>query len=155
MATGGLTGKGLGEGMQAKLGYLPSAGSQRLYLCRFGGRVGFGGGSLALIAYAFVIFGCLKVASKASDRFGSMIAIGGIRIIDDSFVRQYRDDNRNYAIGAAPPFLSYGGSFLVTCFLMLGVVQSVFRHRKVFDRIKFRFSIFLFWSWVHFPYQNG
>ena len=134
VATGGLTGKGLGEGMQAKLGYLPSAVAHNDFIFAvLAEESGLVGGSLALIVYAFVIFGCLKVASKASDRFGSMIAVGvSVLLMTHLFV------NIGMTIGITPitglplPFLSYGGSFLVTCFLMLGVVQSVFRHRKVF-----------------------
>ena len=134
VATGGLTGKGLGEGMQAKLGYLPSAVAHNDFIFAvLAEESGLVGGSLALIAYAFVIFGCLKVTSKASDRFGSMIAVGvSVLLMTHLFV------NIGMTIGITPitglplPFLSYGGSFLVTCFLMLGVVQSVFRHRKVF-----------------------
>lgn len=134
VATGGLTGKGLGEGMQAKLGYLPSAVAHNDFIFAvLAEESGLVGSSLALIAYAFVIFGCLKVASRASDRFGSMIAVGvSVLLMTHLFV------NIGMTIGITPitglplPFLSYGGSFLVTCFLMLGVVQSVFRHRKVF-----------------------
>ena len=99
----------------------------------YGTTLGLTGLFFALIAYAFVIFGCLKVASKASDRFGSMIAVAvSVLLMTHLFV------NIGMTIGITPitglplPFLSYGGSFLVTCFLMLGVVQSVFRHRKVF-----------------------
>ncbi|MAS79735.1 MAG: hypothetical protein CMI25_04960 [Opitutae bacterium] len=46
--------------------------------------------------------------------------------------------NIGMTIGITPitglplPFLSYGGSFLVTCFIMLGMVQSVYRHRREF-----------------------
>jgi rod shape determining protein RodA len=46
--------------------------------------------------------------------------------------------NVGMTIGITPitglplPFLSYGGSFLVTCFVMLGMVQSVYRHRREF-----------------------
>jgi len=80
-----------------------------------------------------IIFGCIKVATKASDRFGAMIAVGvSVLLMTHMFV------NIGMTIGITPitglplPFLSYGGSFLVTCFMMLGVVQSVYRYRKEF-----------------------
>ena len=73
------------------------------------------------------------MATKASDRFGAMIAVGvSVLLMTHMFV------NIGMTIGITPitglplPFLSYGGSFLVTCFMMLGVVQSVYRYRKEF-----------------------
>ena len=75
----------------------------------------------------------LKVATKAADRFGAMLAVSvSVLLMTHLFV------NVGMTIGITPitglplPFLSYGGTFLVTCFLMLGVVQSVYRHRKEF-----------------------
>lgn len=78
-----------------------------------------------------IIFGCLRVASKSADRFGAMLAIGvSVLLMTHVFI------NIGMTLGITPitglplPFLSYGGSFLVVCFLMLGMVQSVYRFRK-------------------------
>ena len=91
------------------------------------------GGFIAVFAFGLIIFGCLKVASKAADPFGAMIAVGvSVLLMTHMFV------NVGMTIGITPitglplPFLSYGGSFVVTCFMMLGVVQSVYRFRKQF-----------------------
>ena len=76
VATGGLTGKGLGDGMQAKLGYLPSAVAHNDFIFAvLAEESGLLGSALALLAILLVIFGCLKVATKASDRFGAMLAV--------------------------------------------------------------------------------
>lgn len=134
VATGGITGKGLGNGMQAKLGYLPTAVAHNDFIFAvLAEESGLLGSLLAVLAFGLIIFGCLKVAAKASDRFGAMIAVGvSVLLMTHMFV------NIGMTIGITPitglplPFLSYGGSFLVTCFMMLGVVQSVYRHRKEF-----------------------
>ena len=128
------TGKGLGEGMQAKLGYLPKAVAHNDFIFAvLAEESGLLGCLLALGAFLFVIFGCLKVAAKASDRFGAMLAVGvSVLLMMHVFI------NVGMTIGITPitglplPFLSYGGSFLVTCFVMLGMVQSVYRHRMEF-----------------------
>jgi len=134
VATGGITGKGLGEGMQAKLGYLPKAVAHNDFIFAvLAEESGLIGCLFAICAFVIVIFGCLKVAAKASDRFGSMLAVGvSVLLMTHVFI------NVGMTIGITPitglplPFLSYGGSFLVTCFVMLGMVQSVYRHRREF-----------------------
>lgn len=132
VATGGVSGKGLGEGMQAKLGYLPTAVAHNDFIFAvIAEESGLLGGSLAIGMLFFVVFGCLRVAAQAADRFGSMLAVGvSVLLMTHIFI------NVGMTIGITPitglplPFLSYGGSFMVVCFLMLGMVQSVFRYRK-------------------------
>tara|TARA_B100001057_G_scaffold27978_1_gene25679 strand:- start:8545 stop:9783 length:1239 start_codon:yes stop_codon:yes gene_type:complete len=134
VATGGISGKGLGGGMQAKLGYLPKAVAHNDFIFAvLAEESGLLGCLLALGAFLIIIFGCLKVAAKASDRFGAMLAVGvSVLLMMHVFI------NVGMTIGITPitglplPFLSYGGSFLVTCFVMLGMVQSVYRHRMEF-----------------------
>jgi len=132
VATGGISGKGLGEGMQAKLGYLPTAVAHNDFIFAvIAEESGLLGGSLAIGMLSLVVFGCLRVAAQAADRFGSMLAVGvSVLLMTHIFI------NVGMTIGITPitglplPFLSYGGSFMVVCFLMLGMVQSVFRYRK-------------------------
>ena len=132
VATGEISGKGLGEGMQAKLGYLPTAVAHNDFIFAvIAEESGLLGGLLAIGAIMTIIFGCLRVASKSADRFGAMLAIGvSVLLMTHVFI------NIGMTLGITPitglplPFLSYGGSFLVVCFLMLGMVQSVYRFRK-------------------------
>ena len=120
--------------MQAKLGYLPSAVAHNDFIFAvLAEESGFAGGIIAIGAYFLLIFGCVKVASKAADRFGAMITIGAsVLLMTHVFI------NIGMTIGITPitglplPFLSYGGSFLISCFILLGLVQSVYRHRKQF-----------------------
>ena len=134
VATGGLDGKGLGNGMQAKLGYLPSAVSHNDFIYAvLAEEAGFAGGLLALGLFAVIILGCLRVAGLAGDRFGAMLAVGAAAMLmTHVFI------NVGMTIGITPitglplPFLSYGGSFLLSCCLLTGLVQSVYRHRKEF-----------------------
>ena len=132
VATGGLSGKGLGEGMQAKLGYLPTAVAHNDFIFAvIAEESGLLGGGLAIGMLCLVVFGCLRVATMAADRFGAMLAVGvSVLLMTHVFI------NIGMTIGITPitglplPFLSYGGSFMVVCFLMLGMVQSVFRYRN-------------------------
>ena len=134
VSTGGISGKGWGEGMQAKLGYLPPAVAHNDFIFAvLAEEWGLIGSIFALLTYAVVIFGCLKVASKSSDMFGRLISSSvAILLMVHLFI------NVGMTLGITPitglplPFMSYGGSFIITCFLMMGVVQSIHRHRKEF-----------------------
>ena len=134
VATGGATGKGIGNGMQALLGYLPPAVAHNDFIYAvLAEEAGFLGGFLALGLFAVIIFGCLRVAGKAGDRFGAMLAAGAAAMLmTHVFV------NVGMTLGVMPitglplPFLSYGGSFLVSCCLLLGLSQSVYRFRRNF-----------------------
>ena len=134
VSTGGISGKGWGEGMQAKLGYLPPAVAHNDFIFAvLAEEWGLIGSIFALLAYAVVIFGCLKVASKSADMFGRLLASSvAILLMVHLFI------NVGMTLGITPitglplPFMSYGGSFIITCFLMMGVVQSIHRHRKEF-----------------------
>ena len=134
VSTGGISGKGWGEGMQAKLGYLPPAVAHNDFIFAvLAEEWGLIGSLFALLAYAIVIFGCLKVASKSADLFGRLIATSiAVLMMVHLFI------NVGMTIGITPitglplPFMSYGGSFIVTSFIMMGVVQSVYRYRREF-----------------------
>ena len=120
--------------MQAKLGYLPPAVAHNDFIFAvLAEEWGLIGSIFALLAYAVVIFGCLKVASKSADMFGRLLASSvAILLMVHLFI------NVGMTLGITPitglplPFMSYGGSFIITCFLMMGVVQSIHRHRKEF-----------------------
>ena len=118
--------------MQAKLGYLPSAVAHNDFIFAvLAEESGLVGSVLALFAYGAIVFGCLKVAAKSNDDFGTMLAVSiSVLLMVHIFV------NIGMTLGITPitglplPFLSYGGSFMITCFVMLGVVQSIYRQRK-------------------------
>ncbi len=133
VGTGGLFGKGIAEGTQAKLGYLPSSVAYNDFIFSvLAEESGFLGGAVAIILMAIiVIYGCIRTAQLSRDRFGQFLCIGIAAILmTHSFI------NIGMTIGVMPitglplPMLSYGGTFVVTCCILLGLVQSVYRHRR-------------------------
>lgn len=134
VGSGGLTGKGYGEGLQARLGYLPPAVAHNDFLFAvIAEESGFVGGAFALILYAVILWNSLRIASMAQDRFGALLAVGvPVLFMVHVFI------NVGMTIGITPitglplPFLSYGGSFLLSCCILMGLVQSVYRFRKDF-----------------------
>ena len=127
---GGLTGQGVGKGTQARFGYLPEAAAHNDFL--FSGmaeEIGFAGGFMVISAFALLFWRVVRTAARATDRFGSLLALGAATILGTHVVINLGMNIDLMPVTGVPlPFLSYGGSFVLSCFLLLGLVQSVHRH---------------------------
>ncbi|MGB0743563.1 MAG: FtsW/RodA/SpoVE family cell cycle protein [Opitutales bacterium] len=134
-ATGGLFGKGLFEGTQAQLGYLPQAVAHNDFIFSvIAEETGFLGSAFVVGLFCLMVANGIRIAGLARDRFGMYLAIGvSVLFLVHFFI------NIGMTIGITPitglplPFLSYGGSFVLSCFILQGLVQSVYRHRKDFS----------------------
>ncbi len=133
VGSGGLLGKGITEGTQAKLGYLPSSVAYNDFIFSVvAEESGFLGGAFVITLMAIIVaFGCVRTAQVSRDKFGQYLCIGIATIfMTHSFI------NVGMTIGIMPitglplPMLSYGGTFVLTCCVLLGTVQSVYRHRR-------------------------
>ena len=134
-ATGGLYGKGLLKGTQAQLGYLPKAVAHNDFIFSvLAEETGFIGSLLVILAFTALILNGIRIAGLARDHFGRQLCLGvSILFLIHFFI------NIGMTIGITPitglplPFLSYGGSFVLSCFILQGITQSVYRHRKDFS----------------------
>ena len=131
-ATGGATGKGLFSGTQAQLGYLPQAVAHNDFIFSvIAEETGFLGSAFVVGLFCLMVANGIRIAGLAKDRFGMQLAIGvSVLFLVHFFI------NIGMTIGITPitglplPFLSYGGSFVLSCFILQGLVQSVYRYRK-------------------------
>lgn len=134
VGSGGLTGKGWTEGTQAQLGYLPrSVAHNDFVFAVIAEEKGFLGSLTVLGLFGLVLFNGIRIAGSARDRLGALLAIGvTVLFTVHVFV------NIAMTIGLVPitgiplPFISYGGSFVLSCCLLQGLVQSVWRFRRDF-----------------------
>ena len=134
VGSGGFTGKGWTEGTQAQLGYLPPAVSHNDFIFSvIAEEKGFLGSLTVLGLFGIVLINGIRIAGLARDRFGTLLAVGvTVLFAVHVFV------NIAMTIGLVPitgiplPFISYGGSFVLSCCLLQGLVQSVYRFRKDF-----------------------
>jgi rod shape determining protein RodA len=134
VGSGGMSGKGWTEGTQAQLGYLPrSVAHNDFIFAVIAEEKGFLGSLTVLGLFGIVLFNGIRIADSARDRLGTLLAIGvtalfGVHV----FV------NIAMTIGLVPitgiplPFISYGGSFVLSCCMLQGLVQSVWRFRREF-----------------------
>ncbi len=131
VGSGGLFGKGWREGTQAKLGYLPQTVAHNDFIFSVVAvSTGFIGASGILGLFSILIAMTLRVAWRAGDRFGRLLGVGISAILmTHIFV------NIAMTIGLMPikgiplPFVSYGGSFLLSAFILMGMAASVDRFR--------------------------
>ena len=134
VGSGGLTGRGWQQGTQAQLGYLPRSIAHNDFIFSvISEELGFLGSITVLGLFGLVLFNGIRIAGLARDRFGTLLALGvTVLFLVHVFV------NVAMTIGLVPitgiplPFISYGGSFVLSCCLLQGLVQSVYRFRKDF-----------------------
>lgn len=134
IGAGGLWGRGLHQGTQTQLNFIPEQHTDFIFAA-IGEELGFIGGIAVLIAFWLICLRLVIIAQNAKDNFGSLIAIGVFSMI----VFQV-SVNIGMTIGLSPvtgiplPFLSYGKSSLLMNFMAIGVVESVANFRQ---RLKF------------------
>lgn len=129
VGSGGLLGKGLGQGTQNPLGFLPQSVSNNDFIFSvLAEETGFVGAFALLLAYMLLLYTILRSAFISQDSFARQSSIGIAVLI---FVHLYI--NIGMSVGVTPitglplPFLSYGGSFVLSMMFALGFMQSVYR----------------------------
>lgn len=125
IGSGGLWGKGFGNGTQSHLSYLPEAHTDFAF-ATMAEEWGFVGGMFVLAIFAIVLGWGLKVARNSPDRFASLLAAGMTATI---FF--YMMINMMMVMGLAPvvgiplPFVSHGGSSMMTNMICVGTIMAV------------------------------
>lgn len=128
--SGGIFGRGLGHGSQSQLQFLPKPETDFIF-SGYSEAFGLIGDLFLLLAFTLLIIRMIDIANLSKDNFGYLLSIG----IAGTFFFQIIV-NVGMNIGLAPvtgiplPFLSSGGSSLLSSFFMIGVLQSIFIHRK-------------------------
>jgi rod shape determining protein RodA len=131
IGSGGLWGRGIFEGSQNQLGFLPTRHTDFIFSV-VAEELGFVGVSFTLALLLALVFRALSLTARPRDTFGLFLVVGVAGMFVGHIVI-----NVGMVIGFLPstgiplPFLSYGGSSMVTAFTALGLVASVRRCRYV------------------------
>ena len=132
VGSGGLFGKGYLQGTQNILGFLPRTVAPTDFIfCVIAEETGFAGALLFILLYSVLLGRCMRTAIRSRDDFGRLMALGiGVMLFCHVFV------NIAMTIGILPitglplPLMSYGGSFMVSTMIALGLVQSIYQRRR-------------------------
>lgn len=128
IGSGGLFGKGFGNGTQTGLNYLPEAPTDFIF-CVLAEEFGFVGALVLLALYAGLIYQSFKIAQRASSLFGSLIVMCVIGMWLFQILENIGMDCGLMPITGIPlPFVSYGSSFMLVNFVLLGLIGSVWSH---------------------------
>ena len=129
---GGWFGQGYGSGSQVQLRFLKVRHSDFIFSA-LSEEFGFMGALLVIGVLAFIIARCLRAARISSDTFGALIAYGAATLITfQTIVNVGMNLNLLPVTGLTLPFVSYGGSSLITLFIAIGLVESVvLRHKDL------------------------
>lgn len=130
IGSGGLWGKGFMRGTQTQLSFIPKQWTDFIF-CVPGEEFGFIGAVVVLGLFAIVIFHAIRLASIAKNKFGSLLAIGFTSLFAfHVFVNIGMSVGVMPVIGIPLPFLSYGGSSLVSYMMIAGLLMNVYANRK-------------------------
>ena len=131
IGSGGLFGQGYGHGTQVQLRFLQVRQTDYIFSA-MANEFGFVGVILIILLLVFVIVRCIRAARLANDVYGSMIAYGFATLI---FFQMIVNIGVNLNVipvtGLTLPFISYGGSSLVSLLIGIGMVESVVARRKL------------------------
>jgi rod shape determining protein RodA len=138
IGSGGFFGKGLGEGTQSVLRFLPERQTDFIFASISEG-LGFLGGISILCLLCFLLYRIYKVSQNIDDKYPYLIVMGVFFLI---LVQTVTNIGMNMGmmpiIGVTLPMVSYGGSSLVTNFILLGIVSSIgyeYKRRKAIEII--------------------
>jgi rod shape determining protein RodA len=125
IGSGGLLGKGFTLGTQKRLAFLPAQHTDFIFSV-VGEELGFIGVLLALVLFVWLLLTLVRIARRATDPFTSLCVLGIAGMIFTHVVENVGMTVNLLPITGIPlPFFSYGGSFLLTCFLAVGICLRV------------------------------
>lgn len=133
IGSGGWIGQGYGQGSQVQLRFLKVRWSDFIFSA-MAEEFGFIGTVLVTLVFLFIIFRCLRTARLARDTFGAMIAFGVATMLAfQGIVNIGVNLNLMPATGLTFPFVSYGGSSLLSALIGIGLCQSVILRHKALE----------------------
>ena len=125
LGSGRLFGRGLGHGPQSQLKFLPEQHTDFIF-ASIGEELGFVGVTVVIILYAILLWRILVIARTTQDLFGQLLCVGTFLVFLLSFVVAVGMNMGLLPVTGIPlPLVSYGGSNLLSTFVLLGIVQSV------------------------------
>jgi len=131
IGSAGLFGKGFQQGTQAQLGFLPEAQTDFIFAA-FIEEWGLLMGLMIILVFAALILRIIKIGLNADNNFNRFICLGTAILLTVQFIFNVGSNlGLTPVIGVTFPFLSYGGSSLLTNLILIGMIQAIFVRRSL------------------------
>jgi rod shape determining protein RodA len=131
VGSGGLSGKGWLNGTQAHLEFIPERHTDFIFAV-YSEEFGLIGNLALLALYSLLIARGLMIATNAATLFGRLLAASiALQFFVYAFVNMGMVSGILPVVGVPLPFLSYGGTALLTLFIAAGMLMSIHRHRTL------------------------
>lgn len=125
VGSGQILGRGIGQGPQTQYGYLPKPQTDFIFAA-IAEEMGLIGVAILLLLFLFVLKRIIKIAFNSRENFSRLFAVGFIfLLIFQIFIHIGMSLGIMPVIGLSLPFVSYGGSGLISLFIGLGILQSI------------------------------
>ena len=129
IGSGGLTGKGLQQGSQSQLDFLPEDSTDFIFSV-LAEELGFLGVLLLLIIYGLIIYRCLSLSLRCEDNFSKLLGASlSMIFFTYVFVNIGMVSGLLPVVGVPLPLVSYGGSSLITLMASFGIIMSIHKHK--------------------------
>ncbi len=133
VGSGQFWGKGFLRGTQNQLRFLPEQHTDFVFSV-FAEEWGFFGSSVMLILFFFLVLYGINIARRSQDRFGALLALGLTALIFwQFFINISMVTGLMPVVGLPLPFISYGGSSLVTTLMACGLILNIGMRRYMFQ----------------------
>ena len=134
IGSGGMSGKGYQDGSQAHLNFLPEAETDFIFAV-IAEEFGFVGVCILISIFFFILLRCLYLAFNARDRF-CRLTIGGLSLVFAStlFINLGMVVGIIPVVGMPMPFISKGGSSLLSFYIAFGIIISMATHKKLMQK---------------------
>jgi rod shape determining protein RodA len=130
IGSGGFFGKGLFQGTQTNLSFVPEQSTDFIFTA-IGEQLGFVGGTIVIALFAVMLWRILVAAANGRDRFSQLVAVGvGAMLMFHVFVNIGMTMRLMPVTGLPLPFLSAGGSAFLAFSIALGLVHAVWMRRS-------------------------
>jgi rod shape determining protein RodA len=131
VGSGGLAGKGWLNGTQSHLEFIPERHTDFIFAV-FSEEFGLIGNIALIVLYTLLVARGLMIAANAATLFGRLLAASiALQFFVYAFVNMGMVSGILPVVGVPLPFLSYGGTALLTLFIGAGILMSIQRHRKL------------------------
>ncbi|MGB9629300.1 MAG: rod shape-determining protein RodA [Thermodesulfobacteriota bacterium] len=132
VGSGGILGKGFMKGTQSKLGFLPEQQTDFIFSA-LGEEWGFIGCFILLMLYFILILWGLRIAVQSKDRFSAILSFGVVAMLFwHIFINIGMVLGMMPVVGIPLPLLSYGGSFMLSTLIGIGLLLNVSMRRFLF-----------------------